>query len=419
MSDEHDPTYFSDPNLGDTFEPDFEADDFARMWGNIEAAIEAEDADASRQANAQAADQPGDADAEPNQGWKFFAIAAAIVLAGVAAWAVGAFDATSPVPEPTTPGVADRDQAEQPTDTPAVPVEFELADNSDDTPEPEVPYDVSIELAEPVALADATRISPAKDASRVRVMRPSDDNQEVVLESGAATFEVTRNPERTFRVRANDALVTVLGTTFTVERIGEQGVRVTVEEGHVRVTFDGEDYDLRTGDAVELPKTAEDIDSRPKPAPRAWVEEARRGEHEAASKRLLADPEQVRDTAEELMLAADALRLAGKEDAAIRYLDRVLQRFPNDRRASLAAFTKARLLLAGRRDLAEAAGLFARVPQMKSTDRLKQDALAREVEAWHRAGDYAKARERALEYLEAYPDGDRTTTVKQFGGITE
>ena len=48
---------------------------------------------------------------------------------------------------------------------------------------------------------------------------------------------------------------------------------------------------------------------------------------------------------------------------------------------------------------------------------LTQDALAREVESWSRAGESALARERALEYLKLYPNGRRAGAVKRLGGI--
>lgn len=63
--------------------------------------------------------------------------------------------------------------------------------------------------------------------------------REVHLTGGQAMFEVSANPERPFDVIAGPVRVTVVGTRFSVrytpEVAGADGVRVAVEEGHVRV----------------------------------------------------------------------------------------------------------------------------------------------------------------------------------------
>ena len=42
-------------------------------------------------------------------------------------------------------------------------------------------------------------------------------------------------------------------------------------------------------------------------------------------------------------------------------------------------------------------------------------SLAREVEAWSRAGETEAARERALTYTRRYPQGHRAHAVRRFG----
>ncbi len=59
------------------------------------------------------------------------------------------------------------------------------------------------------------------------------DQREVKLQ-GLAYFEVTRDTLHTFDVQAGSSLVSVLGTSFTVESIAEQGETVTVNSGKVR-----------------------------------------------------------------------------------------------------------------------------------------------------------------------------------------
>jgi transmembrane sensor len=89
----------------------------------------------------------------------------------------------------------------------------------------------------------------------------------------------------------------------------------------------------------------------------------------------------------------------------------------DDARAPLAAFTLGGVLLQqlGRPREAEAAYAEARATTRSAA--LAQDALARQVEAAHRAGDDARARTLALEYLKLYPDGRRMHAVRRFGGL--
>jgi hypothetical protein len=46
-----------------------------------------------------------------------------------------------------------------------------------------------------------------------------------------------------------------------------------------------------------------------------------------------------------------------------------------------------------------------------------QDALAREVESWCRAGDAEMARQRARAFLRRYPNGQRADEVRRYGQI--
>ncbi len=51
--------------------------------------------------------------------------------------------------------------------------------------------------------------------------------------TGGARFQVTRNPRRTFEVRAGDVRVRVLGTIFSVEQLASGQTQVLVERGRV------------------------------------------------------------------------------------------------------------------------------------------------------------------------------------------
>jgi tetratricopeptide (TPR) repeat protein len=125
----------------------------------------------------------------------------------------------------------------------------------------------------------------------------------------------------------------------------------------------------------------------------------------------------VRDTVDDLLLAADAMRLSGQPAKALPYLDRVARVHSSDSRAALAAFTRGRVLLSQLGRPREAAEAFRRVQTLSPKSSLAEDALAREVESWYRVGEQRLARKRAEEYLAKHPRGRRADSVRRFGGL--
>ena len=87
-----------------------------------------------------------------------------------------------------------------------------------------------------VKLPDDTAVTLAPE-SAIAVSYTSAERY-VRLLDGEAFFEVTQDMERPFRVAARGVDVTVLGTAFDVRR-GDEGARVAVAEGVVRVSHDG------------------------------------------------------------------------------------------------------------------------------------------------------------------------------------
>ena len=78
----------------------------------------------------------------------------------------------------------------------------------------------------------------------------------VQLARGAAFFTVAHDADRPFTVQAQDVRVTVLGTRFGVELLGDgprSSVLVQVESGRVRVEAPGmPTHDLRAGDGLHI-----------------------------------------------------------------------------------------------------------------------------------------------------------------------
>jgi TolA-binding protein len=146
-------------------------------------------------------------------------------------------------------------------------------------------------------------------------------------------------------------------------------------------------------------------------------EQVARRQYAAAYRSLVAVPSVAEHSAEDLMLAADAARLSGHPAEAVPYFERLLRQYARDARAPVAAFTLGRILLSQLGRPAEAADAFALARHLSPAGALAPDALAREVEAAGRAGDTARARGRAQDYLSLYPTGRRAVAVRRAGGL--
>jgi transmembrane sensor len=252
------------------------------------------------------------------------------------------------------------------------------------------------------------------------------------LSRGGARFQVTHDPARQFRVEAGSVVIEDRGTQFTVERL-DDGVRVAVEEGQVQVRWPGGAGVLSAGEQELFPPRtpapdATDDDAAParRPARRhahhasngsSWKALAEDGDYDAAYDVLQRPGTSVRDETAELLLAVDVARLSHHPADAVAPLKRILVHHHLDPRAPLAAFTLGRVLLEDLGSPREAASAFSEVRRLDPDGALAEDALAREVECWSRAGELQRARERASEYLTAYPDGRRARSVSRFGHV--
>ncbi len=305
--------------------------------------------------------------------------------------------------------------------------------------------------------SDGSRARLLDAASRVRELpaaaSPAAGERTVVeVASGGARFEVVRDPTRVFRVQAGSVVTEVLGTVFTVERLAE-GARVAVTYGRVRVHWPTGRTELGTGQSGTFPPapgsagagllprgTAAKAGGRtslhaesarratsgePAATPAAtlssgdaaWVTLAQQGRFDSAYEALMqVGLDSARGPAD-LLLAADVARLSHHPAEAVAPLRQVLRLYSKDPRAPLAAFTLGRGLLDELGRPREAAEAFRAAYELEPEGQLSADALAREVEAWSRADEPARAQERALLYLTRHPDGDRWRSVRRYGGL--
>jgi transmembrane sensor len=265
--------------------------------------------------------------------------------------------------------------------------------------------------------ADGSVATPVEVGSQIQVVEESRLHIGLDLLRGRGRFEVTPQPQRTFSVRAGEVVVTVVGTVFTVERVADR-VGVAVERGTVRVDWGVGVRLLRKGESGWFPPLVVDVPKGSRRGLSARARASRALAHAAPADDGLAPSSTERErTAEELLLAADAARLAGHPDEGVAVLRRLLREHRTDPRAPLAAFTLGRVLLMELGRPREAAAAFAQVRQLAPHGPFSEDALAREVEAWNQAGQSDLAQARAREYLHLYPSGRRTAMVRSMGGI--
>lgn len=302
------------------------------------------------------------------------------------------------------------------------------------------PRDVLVETR------DGSRAEALGSTSSLVVERDAPQEVAVRLKRGKGHFAVTPNKQRRYRVRAGDVEIEVLGTAFVVERVGSR-THVRVEHGVVKVGWKDGSALLRAGDEGLFPPPVQAIASAAPSAHEApieaatpllddlasaheapeearekrrehaerWRSLARAGKHQEAFGSL--GRKQVDDLSG-LLLAADAARLSGHPREAARYLEQLIARYPRSASAHLSAFTLGRLALYELNQPKLAAESFARAYALNERGPLAEDALAREAEAYHRAGDDLRAKRAAERYLERYPRGARRRELERYAGRT-
>lgn len=298
-----------------------------------------------------------------------------------------------------------------------------------------------------IALGDETEARIEK-GTQLDVREQTRARVVVAIRTGAALFRVRHDPTRLFRVEAGDVAIEDLGTTFEVKR-QDRGVFVAVSEGAVTVSFPEHgtrgNRTLRAGESGVYPpvRAADDVSSmaaaapipaagesapasvsaRERPAvaepklPADWRELARAGKHRQAYELLAPTAfREVRDDPADILLASDVARLSRHSGEAVALLRKLLARHSPDPRAPSAAFTLGWLLMNDLGRHAEAAQAFARAEVLAPRGNLAEDAAARAVEAWSRAGNVSRANTEFARYKRAYPAGRHLAMLQRLVG---
>ena len=256
-------------------------------------------------------------------------------------------------------------------------------------------------------LEDGSTIAAAPHSLLHREDAPvGSDETRIRIEEGAATFDVTRNPSRTFVVLANGVEVRVIGTRFTVTR--GASVSVSVERGAVDVRRGEQVQRVRAGERwVEEVEVAESPD--PGLAGTEPVEPVEPVELDPSE----VDPADVdsdettsvaRPTADELFERAREARRTGSPSEAEALYERLLRRHPRDARVPLSAFELGRVRMDELGDARGAVRAFRRSLGAGNSP-FREDAMARIVRALAGLGDVAACRSARDAYVAAYPRG--------------
>ena len=267
--------------------------------------------------------------------------------------------------------------------------------------------------------------------TRVQVVEGNAEAVELVVARGQIACDVTHRPRRSFVVRASGVEVRVVGTRFSVsDEPGVGGVRVAVnvERGIVEVVSErhpgavtrvaaGQSFSEWIPTPAAAPSvsaasasTVAALDSAvpaadsPAPALAASAAQASKsGTHHAVGgddATLPRDP-----TARELLDSANTARRAGDARAAADEYRQLLQKFPGDGRAGLAAFELGRLRMDRLADLPGAVQALERAVQLASGAGFREDAMARLVTAYAALGRSADCGRSRDAYLAAFPNG--------------
>ena len=276
-----------------------------------------------------------------------------------------------------------------------------------------------------LSLGDGSVVTPLGKDSRLLARQVSDTDVVVALAGGGARFDVPDRASRRFRAELGALAVETHGAAFRVQ-VSRRQVEVAAERGQVSARLGREAHVVAAGETrafaiAEHDDPAPVVHGEPPEAPSAaasvgWRDAAARGDY-AAAWAALATLHAPLDGMEDLLRAGDVARLSDHPGAAVAPLARAVKLHPDDPRAPLAAFTLGRVHLEDLGAPRDAALAFADARTLAPDGPLAEDALAREVEAWSRAGEAETARARALTYTERYPQGRRVHAVRRFGGL--
>jgi TolA-binding protein len=255
----------------------------------------------------------------------------------------------------------------------------------------------------------------------VRVERDEVQEVRVAVTGGRARFSVTKNPARAFHVLIRGVDVSVVGTRFLVEDLGE-GVSVSVEEGIVEVRAGNELRRLSAGQSWRGNAISSTL---VEPAPEADAElteldisDVPLAKTRPASKKIPArevkkslltppaPPLKIsRSTADELFSAGIEARRTGQASTAKAAWNRFLVEYPGDARAGLASFELGRIEMDINHNFSASLRAIQMALELAPEAAFAEDALARLVQLQDSHKNTAACKVAKARYVSRYPRG--------------
>lgn len=268
-------------------------------------------------------------------------------------------------------------------------------------------------------LADGSLIDIDR-GGRIQIVADRPEETRVDVLAGRAEFEVKKRPGRPFLTTIRGVEVRVVGTHFSTELDLSRPpglVRVAVQRGtvEVRAPIGDRVARLNAGDTLEISLGAGSATdsgpsaSAPEPAasPAPVIEQSPASPVLAGSATSAPVP-----NASKLFEAAREARRSGNVPAAVSAYAALIKQFPSDERVGVAALELGRLRMDTMRAYGPAAEAFRRAIAAAPNDGIREDALARLIEALHSMGDQASCLQEQRRYQERYPRGVHAVTVR-------
>jgi len=245
----------------------------------------------------------------------------------------------------------------------------------------------------------------------------SDHPEETRIEvlAGRAEFEVQKRPGRPFITSVRGVEVRVVGTHFSAELDESRApglVRVIVARGVVEVSprpgepatrlTAGDKLEISLGPAAALGNATNAVGA-PASAPSADA---------PAPAPSTAPPSPSLPDASKLFEMARDARRSGDVQAAVKAYATLLKQFPSDERVGVAALELGRLRMDSQHAYGPAADAFRRAFAAAPNEGIREDALARLVDALDAVHDNAKCLVEQQRYLGRYPKGVHATSVR-------
>jgi TolA-binding protein len=265
------------------------------------------------------------------------------------------------------------------------------------------------------ALLDGSTVDVAP-GGRMQVATDTAQGTRIEVLAGRAEFEVKKRLGRPFVASIHGVQVRVIGTHFSAEldtRRPPGVVRIAVSLGVVEVVSPEGQRIARVaaGESLEVPLAPAAPTLAADERPASPVVSADAPSSNAEGPVASAPRAAPLDAATLFELAHDA-RTLGRVPAAINAYQSLLKQFPTDPRVGVAALELGRLQMDSQHAYAPAADAFRRALAAARNEGLREDALARLVEALSAMRDQVACSAERQRYQSRYPNGVHAASVR-------